>query len=200
MADADQNAGKDASDDTVDTASATGYADAFRAALGSFPTGVTVVTTLSDDGDAVGMTVNSFNSVSLNPPLILWSLLRTATNMATYEHSKRFAINVLTDEQAQLSNRFAVPMDDRFAGVATTEGLGRVPLLQGCAAWFECSTWANYDGGDHTIIVGHVDRFRRTDRSPLVFAKGKYESLGREKRLGVSADSWGVKEEGVKED
>lgn len=168
-------------------------AERFRAALGIFPTGVTIVTTRDRAGEAIGLTVSSFNSVSMEPPLVLWSIMRNSPNLATFEAAGHFAVNVLADDQAEISNRFASPVDDRFAGLEVTDGGGGVPLIGGSAAQFECATWKQVDGGDHLIIVGRVLDFHGSDRSPLIFAKGRYESLGPERDLAVSDDVWNVK-------
>lgn len=168
-------------------------AERFRAALGIFPTGVTIVTTREKSGEAIGLTVSSFNSVSMEPPLILWSIMRTSPNLAVFEAATHFAVNVLADDQAELSNRFAAPVSDRFAGLEVTDGVGGVPLIGGSAAQFECVAWSQVDGGDHLIVVGRVLSFHASDRSPLIFAKGRYETLGPARDLPVSDDVWTVK-------
>lgn len=167
--------------------------DSFRTALGIFPTGVTVVTTRDDRGEAVGLTVSSFNSVSMDPPLILWSIMRTSPSLALFEAAEHFAVNILADDQAEISNRFASPVADRFAGLDVTNGVGDVPLIGGSAAQFECANWNKVDGGDHLILIGRVLTFRGSDRSPLIFAKGRYETLGPVRDLPVSDDVWTVK-------
>ena len=168
-------------------------ADSFRNALGIFPTGVTIVTTRDSNGDAIGLTVSSFNSVSMDPPLILWSILRASPNLALFEAAEHFAVNVLANDQAEISNRFASPIADRFAGLDVTSGIGGVPLIVGSAAQFECAAWKQMDGGDHLIVVGRVLDFRGSNRSPLIFAKGRYETLGLVRDLPVSDDVWTVK-------
>lgn len=151
---------------------------AFRDTLGSFATGVTVVTALGEDGQRVGMTISSFNSVSLDPPLILWSLSRTSPNLDAFLRAGHYAVNVLAAGQEDVSNRFAARGDDRFAGVATHEGLGGAPLLDGCCASFECVNAHQYPGGDHVIFVGRVERFTQgEERLPLVFHSGRYRRL-----------------------
>lgn len=179
--------------DLTDQAGENLDAEAFRAALGIFPTGVTIVTTRDGNGNAIGLTVSSFNSVSLDPPLVLWSIMRSSPNLEVFQAAGHFAVNVLADDQAEISNRFASPIADRFAGLDMTDGLGDVPLIGGAAAQFECSTWNQFDGGDHLIIIGRVLRFHASDRSPLIFAKGRYETLGPERDLPVSDDVWNVK-------
>lgn len=152
-------------------------AQAFRLALGRFPTGVCIMTTLGGAGEPVGLTVSSFNSVSLDPPLVLWSLQRRSPSLPVFRDAQRFAVSVLAEDQAALSNRFASRIPDRFAGVRTSPGSGGLPLIDGAAAHFECATWRHYDGGDHLIILGRVERFAHWLRAPLVFACGYYESL-----------------------
>ncbi|TCT11933.1 flavin reductase (DIM6/NTAB) family NADH-FMN oxidoreductase RutF [Tepidamorphus gemmatus] len=146
-----------------------------RRALGQFATGVTVVTTRDPaSGHAVGMTANSFSSVSLEPPLILWSITRTARSLPAFLAASHFAVNVLSAEQIDLSVRFARPAEDRFAGIAWREGLGGAPLLPNLSALFECRRVASHEGGDHIILVGKVERFARFERPGLVFAQGRY--------------------------
>jgi 3-hydroxy-9,10-secoandrosta-1,3,5(10)-triene-9,17-dione monooxygenase reductase component len=152
----------------------TAHSNAFRGALASFATGVTVVTTVDPDGRDIGLTVNSFNSVSLDPPLVLWSLARTSTSLAAFQASKRFAIHVLSAGQQALSSRFASRKVDRFEGLEVERGEGGVPLLAGCAARFQCRTEFEYDGGDHVIFVGEVAAFDHSELPPLVFHGGGY--------------------------
>ena len=147
---------------------------ALRRALGTFATGVTIVTARDADGRPVGMTANSFNSVSLEPPLVLWSVDRSARSAAAFRAATHFAVHVLEEGQADLSNRFARKGDDKFAGLDWREGEGGVPLLSGALAVFECRTQAVHEGGDHEIIVGEVDRFEAHDGDGLVFAAGGY--------------------------
>lgn len=146
----------------------------FRAALGAFPTGVTIVTTKDANGRDVGLTANSFNSVSLDPPLVLWSLSRTASSMPAFESSDYFAVHILSAQQEDLASRFASRDVDRFAGLVLGRGHGDAPLLDGCAARFECRRAHLYQGGDHMIIVGEVLTFERFDRPALAFHGGKY--------------------------
>lgn len=148
-----------------------------RDALGEFATGVTVLTTRGPDGEPVGVTINSFASVSLEPPLVLWSLGLQSPSLAAFEACSHYAVNVLAADQAELSQRFALARDDRFAGLELKVGSGGTPLIQGCCAWFECRNERHYPGGDHLIFVGHVERFRRGQRPPLVFHGGLYRSL-----------------------
>ncbi len=146
-----------------------------RQVLGSFVTGVTVITTVDAQGRPHGMTVNSFSSVSLDPPLVLWSQALTAPSHPVFNASGRFAVNILADDQVDLSNRFARGGADKFAGTAVEAGLGGVPLIAGCAAHLECRKVHCYPGGDHVVYIGEVERIRRAaQRPPLVFGGGRY--------------------------
>jgi len=149
-------------------------ARAFRNALGQFATGVTIVTARGAVGDCVGATVSSFNSVSLDPPMVLWSLDKRAQSRTAFETSTHFAVHVLTLEQKELAERFAKRGVDKFEQLECRPGLGQVPLLGGCAACFECATRHRYDGGDHVIIVGEVERFEHVTGSPLLFHGGAF--------------------------
>src|SRR5687767_3868649 len=123
-----------------------------RNALGRFATGVTVITTRTPDGKLEGLTANSFSAVSLDPPLVLWSLRRNASSLSSFQDSGYFAVNVLGVQQCDLSRRFATPAPDKFSGLAVTSGLGACPLLQDTLAGFECSTEHTVVGGDHIIF------------------------------------------------
>lgn len=146
----------------------------FRAALGQFATGVAVVTTVGPDGRPAGVTVNSFASVSLDPPLVLWSLALKAATMPAFRAAGHFAVNILAADQVELSNRFALPQADRYAGIDWTPGLGGAPLLDGCCARIECRAETQYEGGDHLIFVGRVERLERAERPPLVYHASRY--------------------------
>lgn len=148
-----------------------------RRTLGCFPTGVAVVTTLSRSGAPVGVTISSFNSVSMDPPLILWSLGLKALSLEDFRAHGHFAVNVLSAAQAELPRVFSSPVEDRFEGLEWTRGVGDVPVLAGSAAVFECTTHARYDGGDHEIFIGRVARHGHADVDPLLFAKGRLTSL-----------------------
>lgn len=154
----------------------------FRSALGHFATGVTIVTTRDTSGDPVGVTVNSFASVSLDPPLILWSLAKNSYSLDAFTACSHFAVHVLASSQQGLSDRFARAASDKFSGLAPESGLGDAPLLSGCATVFECSTEHRYDGGDHLILVGRVHRFDVQDRAPLLFYRGRYAAPEEETR------------------
>ncbi|MBA54973.1 MAG: nitrilotriacetate monooxygenase [Pseudomonadales bacterium] len=150
---------------------------AFRSALGQFATGVTVVTTLDSQGNKIGMTANSFSSVSLEPMLVLWSIARTSNAFDDFIKADRFAIHVLNSEQQAVSNQFASKCQDRFCNVEHGEGLGGVPLLKDYSAVFQCQTEHQYDGGDHVIIVGRVLEFDNRGLPPLIFHAGRYADL-----------------------
>ncbi|MFZ4603645.1 MAG: flavin reductase [Caulobacterales bacterium] len=146
----------------------------FRNALGAFATGVTVVTTSNAEGEPFGVTASSFNSVSLDPPLVLWSLGRSSKSFPAFVETDHFAVHVLADHQQDLSNAFAKSGHDKFAGVAWRPGVLSSPVLPDCAARFECRTLHQYEGGDHIIFVGEVVHFERLDAAPLVFHGGRY--------------------------
>ncbi|MEI7613610.1 MAG: flavin reductase family protein [Betaproteobacteria bacterium] len=150
----------------------------FRNALGQFATGVTVVTSVGLDGNPIGLTISSFNSVSLDPPLILWSLSLNSPNLETFRKARYYAINILSAEQTDVSYRFASRVENRFSGISQRTGLGGAPLIDGCSAWFECEAEAQYPGGDHLILVGRVVRFAQgASESPLIFHNGRYRRL-----------------------
>ena len=147
----------------------------FRASLAMFATGVTVVTARADNGALIGLTANSFNSVSLDPPLVLWSLARAAGSLPAFSTGSHYAINILAADQKALAERFATREVDRWAGVAYAEGVGGVPLLTGSAAVFECFNRSRYEEGDHVIFVGEVERCsHRQGASPLLFHGGRF--------------------------
>lgn len=150
---------------------ADGNAIPFRNALGTFATGVTVVTCNSADGP-IGITANSFASVSLDPPLVLWSPARSSSRYPYYAEAKHFAIHILAAEQAHLSGAF-VRGGSGFEGVDITFNEAGVPLIPGTLARFECETHATHDGGDHLIIIGRVGRVTTRLGDPLIFSRGK---------------------------
>ncbi len=145
-----------------------------RAALGRFATGVTVVTTRTPEGRLEGLTVNSFSSVSLDPPLVLWSIQKRAPSVGSFERAPYFAINVLGAEQQAYCRQFSTPSPDKFAGVPTSEGLGGCPLLDDCIASFECLRHALVDGGDHWIVIGRIERAVSREGVPLIFSSGTF--------------------------
>lgn len=146
----------------------------FRMALGCFATGVTIVTTLRSDGEPIGVTASSFNSVSLSPPMVLWSLDRSAFSLPAFRDATYFCVNVLAADQVELSNRFARAGEDKFVGLDVEAGVDDIPLLTGCSARFQCRTTFQHDGGDHLIFVGEVLEFDRSGRPGLVFHEGRY--------------------------
>ena len=151
----------------------------FRSALGAFPTGVCLITTVALDGRRVGLTANSFSSVSLEPPMVLWSLSRNAASAPVFRDAEYFAINVLAADDAPISTHFAKSGADKFAAFAErfTTGLGDAPVLQGALATFECHSRHRYYGGDHIIVIGVVERYTHRDATPLVFHRGRYAHL-----------------------
>lgn len=146
----------------------------FRRALSMFATGVTIVTARADDGTPVGMTANSFNSVSLDPPMVLWSLAKTARSLAVFNAAEHWNVHILANDQGALSNRFARAGEDKFTALPLDEALTAIPLLPGCSARFQCRTMFRYEGGDHIIFVGEVIGFDRTERPPLLYVSGEY--------------------------
>ena len=157
--------------------------DGFRRSLSEFATGVTVITT-SAGGERFGLTSNSFASVSLKPPLVLWSIRRESTSFAAFANCSHFAVNILADDQIELSQRFARSGPDKFRDIECGAGEGDAPLFARVAATFECINNQTYDGGDHLILVGEVVRYCRYDCQPLLFVKGRY---------AVSADHPGTR-------
>lgn len=147
---------------------------AFRTALGRFATGITVITTRTPDGKREGLTANSFGALSLEPPLVLWSLSQNAPSRPSFQSSPHFAVNVLAAHQRSLSNHFARPSPDKFADIDCPPGLGGCPTLPDCLALFECRLERTVDGGDHVVFIGRVERFYWRDGDPLVFSCGHY--------------------------
>lgn len=148
-----------------------------RDALGEFATGVAVITARAADGTPVGVTINSFASVSLEPPLVLWCLGLQSPSLAVFESCSHYAINVLAADQVELSQRFSQSQSDRFAGIDLKVGAGGTPILPGCCAWFECRNEMRYPGGDHLIFVGRVENFQCDGKPPLIFHGGRYRTL-----------------------
>ncbi len=157
-----------------------------RRALGQFATGVTVVTTRTEDGRRVGVTANSFTSLSLDPPLVLWCLDRAAPSLPAFEAASHFAINVLSAGQHFLSRQFATPAEDKFAGVACEDGSGGVPMLTGVLARFVCRNMRHVEAGDHLIVIGEVEHFETFEGEPLVFHSGSYRVATRHPELDPS--------------
>ncbi len=150
-----------------------------RSALGRFATGVTIITCLDGaTGERVGLTANSFSALSLEPPLVLWSLRHGSTIVDVFRHSANFAVNVLAESQVDLSRRFASRVVDKFADGAWSEGIAGVPVLTGSAAVFECATASHQDAGDHVLFFGRVLRLIESPEPPLVYQAGHYRMLG----------------------
>lgn len=149
----------------------------FRSALGAFATGVTVITTVDGDGVKAGVTASSFNSVSLDPPMVLWSLGKNSRSLSAFQSAEGFAVHVLTEKQTNLSAHFASHVGDKFEGLTYTMSEVGNPHLGSCLARFDCSIVHQYDGGDHTIFVGQVLDFEASDADPLLFHKGAYASV-----------------------
>ena len=150
-------------------------AQALRRALGLFATGVTIVTARDADGQALGMTANSFSSVSLDPPIVLWSIRKASNAHAAFAEAEHFAINVLGAAQSAVANRYASRDQERFRDEAWRDGVGAVPVLDDALASFECRRIACVDMGDHSVIFGAVEAARTaTDSAPLVFYRGRY--------------------------
>jgi len=145
-----------------------------RDAFGAFMTGVTIVTTATDDGKPLGFTANSFSSVSLDPALLLVSIAKTSSNYQTFATTGHFAINILAENQKDLSNTFARPSDDRFAEVSFKLSGNNNPLIGDVSAWFDCMTHAVIDAGDHALIIGKVEAFHSTGYAGLGYYRGGY--------------------------
>ena len=139
-----------------------------------FATGVTVVTTINEAGENFGLTASSFNSLSLGPPLVLWSLGLNSSSLSIFKNAKYFSINVLESHQLGLARQFSQRRPDRFAGVRIHKGQHNIPLIDGALAWFECETRATHEFGDHMLFIGEVNRCARVDGSPLLFRKGEF--------------------------
>jgi flavin reductase (DIM6/NTAB) family NADH-FMN oxidoreductase RutF len=149
----------------------------FRDALGEFATGVTIICARASGGRYVGLTANSFNSVSLDPPLVLWSLSRRSASLPAFEAAERYSVNVLSADQTELARRFSRPHADRFAGVGYRMGWADAPLIDGCVAWFECRHHGRHRAGDHVVFLGEVATCERAKGSGLVFHHGHFGSV-----------------------
>lgn len=146
----------------------------FRDVLGQFATGVTIITARTRDDTFVGFTANSFNSVSLDPPLIVWSLSLRSRSLAVFQAAERYAVSVLAHDQVELARRFSRPHADRFDGVPFRLGPAGAPLIEGCVAWLECRHHALHPAGDHMLFIGHVDACAYQNIAPLVWHGGRY--------------------------
>ncbi|MGM9489340.1 flavin reductase family protein [Ideonella sp. YS5] len=153
-------------------------AKALRSALGRFTTGVTIATCRDADGRAVGLTCNSFNSLSLDPPLVLWSLRASSPALPAFCAASHFAINILAEGQIDLSRRFASAVADRFAEGQWADGISGAPVLGGCTAVFECALRSQQEAGDHVLFIGQVERMHEAALPPLLFQAGHYRLLG----------------------
>ena len=151
----------------------------FRRALGEFATGVAIVTARTSSRDALGMTVSSFNSVSIEPPLILFSVDRKALSLPALQQASGYAVNILGQHQTELANRFARARADKWSMVDHAEGVAEAPLIKGALVHFECVPYATYDGGDHVIFVGRVVQYAAHAQQPppLVFFRGCFQEL-----------------------
>lgn len=149
----------------------------FRSALGGFPTGVAVVTTRTTTGDPVGITINSFSSVSLDPPLVLWSLAAKSPSLAHFALGTHHVIHVLAHDQEELAQRFASRIPDKFDGIDHVINDNNIPLFSECVATFDCVTHALYAEGDHVIVIARVDALDQRARDPLLFCGGKFAVL-----------------------
>lgn len=167
---------------------------AFRNALGSFATGVTIVTARDESGAPVGLTANSFNSVSLDPPMVLWSLSLHSGSLPVFRDAENWAVHILAADQQPMSDRFATPGVDKFDGLALGDGPEGAPRIEGCAARFGCRARFEYEGGDHAIFLGEVIDFDRREAEPLIYHGGQY---GRIMRAPTGAD---LEREGLAED
>ena len=145
-----------------------------RSALGCFGTGVTVITAKAGSGRLVGLTVNSFASVSLDPPLVLWSLVSHSSSLSAFQEASHFAVNVLGLHQRQLATQFAKSSGDKFAGVGWSEGRGGAPVLDEAVAHFQCRNAYRYYGGDHVIFLGAIESYSYNDKPALLFSRGQF--------------------------
>lgn len=147
-----------------------------RNVLGTFATGIVIATTNDQDGHPTGLAVSSFNSLSLDPALVLWSIGLNSSSLAAFRRSSSFAINVLSVDQQLLCMQFARSGGDKFKGIEFTRGLEGLPLLHGAAAHLQCRTVQRYPGGDHELYVGQVMALANFEREPLIFHNGRYAS------------------------
>ena len=148
-----------------------------RNAFGQYPTGVTVITAAARDGRKIGLTANSFASLSLDPPLVLWSIGKTSPSCPDFVSAGHFAINVLAKDQVELSRHFSKASPDKYAGVACRESIGGTMVIEGCSAHFVCRNLAQHEGGDHLIFIGQIEHYEADGHAPLVFHSGQYASV-----------------------
>jgi 3-hydroxy-9,10-secoandrosta-1,3,5(10)-triene-9,17-dione monooxygenase reductase component len=152
--------------------------DELRRALGRFVTGVTIVTCRDPHGRPVGLTANSFNALSLDPPLVLWSLRRLSPSIEAFTSATHFTVNVLAEDQIDLSRRFARPSHAKFDEGRWRDGQGGAPMLEGCVATFECRRHSHHEAGDHLLFIGEVERIGGSAAAPLIYHGGHYRALG----------------------
>lgn len=150
-----------------------------RNCFGKFATGITIITALAPDGTKLGLTVNSFSSLSLDPPMILWSLDKRSNSLDALQNASHFAVNVLASDQMELSNKFASPSDEKYNGVELAPSKCNLPLFAGAVAHLECKNIQTHDGGDHIIFIGEVEHFCISDKKPLLYANGQYAVAAR---------------------
>lgn len=170
---------------------------AFRDALGTFVTGVTIVTAYDAQGKPSGLTANSFNSVSLDPPMVLWSLSLGSRNLPVFREAKAWAVHILAADQQELSNRFARQGVDKFGGLDCGDGPEGAPRIENCAARFGCTAKFEYEGGDHAIFLGEVVDFERTTAEPLIYHGGRYGRVMRGGDIADNADTARLLAEGL---
>jgi flavin reductase (DIM6/NTAB) family NADH-FMN oxidoreductase RutF len=151
---------------------------ALRSCLGQMATGITVISTRAADGTLVGLTANSFGALSLDPPLIIWSLRLASPNLPVFQKQERFVVSVLAEAQTDISRQFASSQVDKFSGIAYALNTHGVPLLHGASAWFECRTVTQHIAGDHCLFIAQVERFSQSDAAPLLYHGGGYFGLG----------------------
>lgn len=164
----------------------------FRKVLGSFLTGVTVVTTLNKKNKPIGFTANSFTSVSLDPPLILVCLAKSSFLEPAFKQSKYFTVNILAESQRDISTLFASPEEDRFAGLKTHSKATKCPLINDVTAWLDCKTHEVLDGGDHLILIGRVLEFDHTPQPPLGYLRGNYLNVSLDQEVTVALENPGI--------
>lgn len=161
----------------------------FRDVLGTFTTGVTIITTRGFEGEPIGVTANSFNSVSLEPPMVLWSLAKSARSLPAFTEAAVWAVHILSANQELLASRFAKSGGDKFSGLDLANGVENLPLLTGCTARIQCRTSIKCEAGDHIIFVGEVLDFDRCNLPPLVYQAGSYAWIMR-KSERMFVQSW----------
>tara|TARA_B110000305_G_scaffold88189_2_gene99412 strand:+ start:13721 stop:14647 length:927 start_codon:yes stop_codon:yes gene_type:complete len=158
-----------------------------RNCFGKFATGITVITALAPDGTKIGLTVNSFSSLSLEPPLVLWSLDKKSKSLSAFIAATHFAINVLASDQMDISNNFARTSEDKFNNIKLSESKYDLPLLSGTVAHLECKNISTYEGGDHLIFIGEVEHFKTSNKKPLLYTNGQYTTAARHPAVKMSA-------------